>query len=258
MAVSWLKGIFPSRSWGRGGGGGLQCILECPQKAPSFGGDRIKNPRVLSDTRRTSHSVIKFYLLSLWLVIAPATSASPEATTSTWKDKESQIESELAKGHSPADLPPQPSAAALASKPSAATTSATESPSATSPASSSTAKATTATRPLALGLGKVKGHFVAIYLAILHGFLCCFGVFGRAEVHKAKPRRRKREDCVATETTFPFSEQNSRPLPLQHLCHTTLKWALGTRDASAGVVFTGCSLYRYCLAPCCEETRALT
>lgn len=67
---------------------GLRRVLECPPKALSCQGDRIKNPRVPFGCKgKHAGSVVKFDLLSLrFVVAAAAASASPEtATASAWK-----------------------------------------------------------------------------------------------------------------------------------------------------------------------------
>lgn len=85
---------------------------------------------------------------------------------------------------------------------SSATTSATKSTSSSSSASSSAATTTkstaksAATLKFTLWLGKIKDHFVSIYLSILHGFFSCFGIFWGAEVHKPKPRERVKRQSV--------------------------------------------------------------
>lgn len=80
---------------------------------------------------------------------------------------------------------------------SSATTSATKSTSSSSASSSAaTTTKSTATLKFTLWLGKIKDHFVSIYLSILHGFFSCFGIFWGAEVHKPKPRKRVKQKTV--------------------------------------------------------------
>lgn len=91
---------------------------------------------------------------------------------------------------------------------SSATTSATKSTSSSS-TSSSAATTTKSTTPLkfTLWLGKIKDHFVSIYLSILHGFFSCFGIFWGAEVHKPKPRKSvktRQSNSVSCSTTYRY------------------------------------------------------
>ena len=92
-----------------------------------------------------------------------------------------------------------PESAASSSSPAASetTTASSSSPAASETAAAETsASAASSEASLALGLGVVQGHLVAVNLAALHGFFGGLAVVLVVEVHKAKARRGGRGHTV--------------------------------------------------------------